>query len=371
MKKLLLILLLAVSLLNAQEEEINVDEDDLRNAFFKLFNGLSISGQWFLGYQNGENQSQRTNEFLLKRGYLTIEKKFNKNISARVTQDISLDRDGDGEGDVELRLKYLYLRYSFNDFWFLSKPFIEFGLVRRTFVDFEQKINNYRVQGPMFLDRYRLASSADYGVIFVSNLGGSINAKFKEDVNSNYAGRYGSFALGVFNGGGYHAIENNNNKIFEGRLSIRPLPDILPGLQFTYNGLWGKGNVAAEPEYKINNGFVSFEHQRLVLTAQYYDGKGLENGTAVDALGKSFDQNGFSFFGELKLHEINISLIGRYDRFKQNRINSISEKEGFIAGIAYHFLGSNKILLDFDQRRNTDTKIKDYEFVELAVELRF
>ena len=371
MRKILVLFFAVLTLLSAQENEVDLNEEDLKSAFFKLFNGLSISGQWFLGYQNGEFQSQPNNEFLLKRGYLTIEKKFSKNISARVTQDISIDRDGDGEGDIELRLKYLYIRYNFGNFGFFTKPFVEFGLVRRAWIDFEQKINDYRLQGTMFLDRYKITSSADYGVIFVSNLGGTLPKDYLENVNSSYAGKYGSFALGVFNGGGYHAIEYNNNKVVEGRLSLRPLPSIIPGLQFSYNGLWGKGNTAAEPDYRINAGFISFENQRTVLTAQYYDGVGYENGSSVDANGNAFNQNGYSFFGELKLHEIDCSLIGRYDRFEQDRLTSTQIKEGFIAGIVYHFLGKNKILLNYDQRKDKSTNSKDYEFVEIVVELRF
>lgn len=371
MRRILILFLFLFTITNAQEEDVRISEGEIKDAFNKLFNGLSISGQWFLSYQNGEFNSEKYNEFLLKRGYLTIEKKFSDRISARVTQDIAVDRDGDGEGDIELRLKYLFIRYSFDNFGFFTKPQIEFGLVRRAWLDFEQKINRYRLQGTMFLERYRLTSSADYGVIFLTNFGGSVDQEFQKNVNSNYNGKFGSFALGVFNGGGYHAIEYNNNKAIEGRLSLRPLPNLFPGLQFSYNGLWGKGNTAAQPDYYINAGFVSVETERGVLTGQYYKGKGFENGTSVDAMGNSYEQDGYSIFGELKIHEINTSLIGRYDRFNQDRISMISKKEGFIGGIAYYFLGKNKLFLGYDRRNDINLGTKDYEFFEFAVELRF
>jgi len=76
---------------------------------------------------------------------------------------------------------------------------------------------------------------------------------------TDYPGRYGSFSLGIYNGGGYHAKEKNQNKVLEGRLTLRPLPAALPGLQLSYFGLVGKGNQAAEPHWNAHLGMVSYE----------------------------------------------------------------------------------------------------------------
>ncbi len=56
--------------------------------------------------------------------------------------------------------------------------------------------------------------------------------------------------MGVYNGSGYHAAENNyQNKPVEYRVSVRPLPDILPGFQATYFGLYGKGNSSSAANF--------------------------------------------------------------------------------------------------------------------------
>ena len=194
---------------------------------------LSIDMQWFLSYQLGESNDAEFNRFALKRGYVNIKKGINKTFSGRITTDITTDREGDGEGDIEMRLKYLYLKTQMPSFGPFHKPYLEFGLVHTPWIDFEQAINRYRVQGSMFLDRNDMVSSADFGVVFMSLFGGTMDKKYTETVNGKYPGRYGSMSVGIFNGGGYHALEYNNNKAVEGRVTIRPIPDRVPGLQVT------------------------------------------------------------------------------------------------------------------------------------------
>ena len=67
---------------------------------------IDISGQWFLAYNY--NNSSELSQFALKRGYFTVKTKMNDFLSARYTQDITLDKEGSDAGNVELRLKYLY-----------------------------------------------------------------------------------------------------------------------------------------------------------------------------------------------------------------------------------------------------------------------
>lgn len=161
------------------------ENNDVKNSLLEFFSTMKFSGQWFLGYQNGTSKNKNYNLFELKRGYITFEKTFNKNLSARFTQDVTVDKDGDGAGDVELRLKYIYLKYKFDDFGFFTKPYIQVGLVQRPWLEFEQKVNLYRVQGNMYLERYDVLSSADYGVAFFTYFGGEMDEDYKEEVNSS------------------------------------------------------------------------------------------------------------------------------------------------------------------------------------------
>lgn len=334
---------------------------------------MSIDMQWFLSYLSGTDKKKNFSQFGLKRGYVNIKKPINKNFSGRITTDITTDKEGDGEGDVEMRLKYLYLKYSLPSAGFLYKPYFEFGLVHRPWIDFEQEINAYRVQGTMFLERTDVVNSADNGIIFFSLLGGEMDANYQETVNNSFPGKYGSVALGIFNGGGYHALEKNRGKTLEGRLTLRPLPTVIPGLQFTYHGAHGKGNTTAAPEWKYSSFYLSWEHQKMILTAEYYLGTGNFEGNAIkDTIShKAIPQNGLSVFAEWKVLNEKFSLFGRYDYFEQeySSLNLASRRS--ILGLAYHFVHGSKIIIDYDKLLYSIASKHGSRIFEIAIELKY
>ncbi len=339
----------------------------------KIFSDLSIDMQWFLSWLNGEKEGDKYNKFTLKRGYVNIKKKINKIFSGRITTDITTDKEGDGEGDIEMRLKYLYLKASIPDFGFFHKPHVEAGLVHLPWIDFEQHINDYRVEGPMFLDINKVVSSADFGLVFMSYFGGEMPDSYKKKVNKSYAGRYGSMALGIFNGGGYHALEKNLNKSIEGRVTIRPLPDLIPGLQITGHGSYGKGNIESSPDWNYGSAFISFESEQLILTGQYYTGEGNYGGSAVinDIEYKSRDQDGYSLFYEWKILCSSFSLFGRYDKFRSHFPDYIESADRYITGAAYRFAGGSKLIIDYDALNYPDEAGRDDSRFEIAIELRY
>jgi hypothetical protein len=164
-------------------------------------------------------------------------------------------------------------------------------------------------------------------------------------------------SVGLYNGAGYHASEKNQNKPIEARLTVRPLPDIIPGLQLSYFGLWGKGNKDTnEPDWTVNNGMVSFEHEYVALTGQYYTGTGNQKGD------DEFDKDGYSIFAEVKPLD-KFSIIGRYDQFDPNDDADDDENTRYIIGAAYHIdkRHKNMVILDYDtvdyeQKDKTDDK---------------
>jgi hypothetical protein len=176
-------------------------------------------------------------------------------------------------------------------------------------------------------------------------------------------------ALAVMYGGGYTAAEKNQNKVLEGRLTIRPLPDIIPGLQFSYFGITGKGNkgkndIPSNPTWQLNNGFVSFEHEYVVLTGQYYWGKGNQSGADTNK------RDGYSFFAELKPHK-KFSIIGRYDFFDPNDDQQDDESRRYIAGVAYHLdkQHKNMILLDYDSVDYKQSEKSNDKRVQLTLQV--
>lgn len=218
----------------------------------------------------------------------------------------------------------------------------------------------------MFLERNDIFNSADIGLTFVSLLGGEMDERYQKKASKYYPGRYGSISLGIYNGGGYHASEKNENKVLEGRVTLRPIPDIIPGLQLSYFGIYGKGNKDTNPDWRVNLGFVSYEHEYLVLTGQYYWGMGNQKGDDED------DKDGYSFFAELRPHK-KISIIGRYDYFNPNDSLKNDENERYIVGVAYHLdrQHNNMILLDYDTVKYRQSGKPDDRRVQTTLQVKF
>lgn len=334
------------------------------------FEGLRLTGQWFLAYEVDRVGDDDLNEFKLKRGYVSVHKKFTDQLTARITQDISVDQEGDGRGDVELRLKYGYLRYRLPSLSWVYKPTLEFGLAHRPWLDFEQKMTGIRVQGTMFLERYNVLKSADYGIMFSTLLGGEIGQNYKRRVSGAYPGRYGSIAVGIYNGGGYSAIEENENKLLEGRLTVRPLPSILPGVQMSLLGGYGKGNTVESPDLNYLTAFFSMQHSRFLATVQYYTGEGDVDGTAIDSTGHALQRNGYSVFGRVVTPLENLGVFGRYDHFDTNTDRADTDLTRFIVGLSVPIYKKSKIIVDHDYLES-DLAAHIERVWEVAVEIRY
>jgi hypothetical protein len=342
-----------------------VFSQDSSNVVTQFLQNTKLSGQWFLA--GTYDKQDDLNQFQLKRGYFTLKTDLSKKISVRYTQDITLDEEGSDTGNVEIRMKYLYLKLELNDFIIFNDNYFEFGLVHRPWLDYEEHINTYRVQEKMFIERFGIMNSADFGITFVSLLGGKLDAQYQHRVNHTYPGKYGSFAVGVYNGGGYHALEENNNKTIEARLSLRPLPSKMPGLQITYNMAYGKANTAnMKSDFQHNMFFISSESKYHVATAQYIFGKGDSGTKYIDTDGESFKNKGYSFFGEAKIPKTKFALFCRYDNFTVEEEEDITN-QAILGGLAYRFL-KNKVILDFNHLDHDGEKHQKYE---IALEVKF
>ena len=336
---------------------------------------LSIGTLVYLSYQSGNTPSgEDFSVFRIKRGYIDIRKKISAHFSARITPDVYQDPNG----DLNLRLKYAYGQFNWDWDGLVQKPLVEWGVVHMPWLDFEEHINPFRMQDTMFMERNGLFNSADLGVFFGGNFGRDMPDEFKKNVQSHFAGRWGSFGIGLYNGGGYHAVERNINKAIEGRITIRPLPDVVPGLQVSAFGIAGRGNQTdtpdgSVPDMEVLAAMISYESRRLVLTAQYEQGKGNQSGSAADADGNALPHEGYSMFGDFRLDKnARFSLIGRYDRFDTNRDDSSSDvKKRVIAGFAWQFVKGNYWLLDFDRLEHTIPGLENEDRIQLTLQVKY
>lgn len=327
---------------------------------------VTVGGLAYISFQNGDLGGKAYSKTTLKRAYLDVNAKILPFLSGRITEDVTQD----STGDWKARFKYIYGKFSGHDIGFVTEPYVEFGLAHMPWLDFEEHINNFRMQDEMFMERNGLFNSADVGVMAGGLFGGKMSSDYQKNVSNGYPGRYGSFQIGVYNGNGYHAAEANQNKVLEGRITVRPVPDAIPGLQLTYFGIHGKGNTAAAPDWTLNTGMISYESEVAVVTAQYVSGKGSQSGTAVDGSGNSLPRNGWSGFVEGKLTK-QWSLIGRYDEFNPDTDVSGLKTKRAIGGVAYKLGKGNVLLLDYDRVRYEQAAKPEDKRVQLTLQVAF
>jgi hypothetical protein len=342
-------------------------EQDTQDLVAKL-GGLSMEGLYYVGFQSGkDNAGGNYSRFVVTRGYTTIKKKLTDNLDSRITLDTYQDKDG----NMQVRLKYVYALFKFADLGPITKPNLEFGQVHNAWLDFEENLNFYRMQGTMFIERVGIFNSADFGLTAAGLLGGQVGDDYQKSVNQKYPGRYGSFALGLYNGSGYAAVEANKSKVFQGRLTVRPLPDVVPGAQISYLVISGKGNkpetdTTTIPDWQTSLVMLSYEQQLFAVTGQYLTGKGRNKGDWSDAV----TYNGYSVFAELKPTGT-WRIIARMDQLDPNKDVSDNENTRIIAGVGYDFGRRNMLLLDYDAVNFKATNTKDPSSVNLTMQVSF
>jgi len=340
----------------AAEPGADAQREEKIDKLLKYLDGLSIGTLTYFEYSGGKHEDGDSfNEFRMTRSYIDVKMRLAPWLGFRITPDAHQE----DTGDFELRLKYLYAELRPPDLGFFTDLKSEVGIGHIPWLDFEEHINPYRVQGTMFIERAGTFNSADLGVSIRGYLGGQLDGEFQHEVSHYYPGRWGSWHVGVFNGAGYHAEEHNKNKIPEYRLSLRPLPDVVPGLQVHYAGLIGKGNTEQAgrfPDYRVNLVMLSYQNPWLTFTGQYARTRGNAEGSLVDPdTGEALRAQGFSFFvdGKLPVLDRSLSLFARYDRFDPDREDWLSsgddEYDLVNTGVAWRFFRQWMLLLAYER----------------------
>ncbi|WP_343330921.1 hypothetical protein [Polaribacter staleyi] len=357
-----------------QKNGIDTEEKGIVVADF-----LKMSGNWFIAYRDGIAQTQADDEkglvnehksaFVLKRSYFTLKKDLNETFSVRYTMDLTVDRDGPDAGNIETRLKYLYVKAkpNFNSTVFTGN-WLEVGMVHTPWLDYEQKINTYRVQDNMFIERNKIFNSADFGVTFGGNIGPKMDKKFLKEINGAMPGKYASYVIGIYNGAGYSGEEKNNNKVISGRLSVRPFANTLPELHLSGYFNIGKGNNEEAPDFNQVLGFITYTGKQLTLTAQTHKGVGdFRASYLYEGTNKPIKNNGYSFFGEYKIKKSPLAIWGRYDSFHL-KTDDFRGTKRYIGGVSYTV---NKYLRLILNAEHNDKALNENNIYELNLEVSF
>ncbi len=374
-----------------------------------VLKGWKFGILWYLGYEVGDvpqfmgpkttlhNQFVGrnndghigVNKFYLERGYVTVEKEITPWLSARSTTDLTqFSTAGDAEaGDWKIRQKYLYGEIRPGNAWnIFTQNKGEFGLGHNPWHDWEESFYPYRVEGTIPIEREGVLNSADIGASIRGYFGGEFPNAQEVLGGTNYDGLYGSYHVGVYNGSGYHAVENHPNKPVEYRVSVRPLPDYLPGFQATYFGLYGKGNSSSAanfgapfyqyfPDWIVNLAHLSYQHPWFRASAEVISAKGNQAGnwttvpTGPAPIGRRADSLwtlGYSAFGDVKIpialwswggdNQYPLHYMARMDWFNADQNHVIADDARYtklITGFGYYLYKENMVYVAFEKTWST------------------
>lgn len=149
-------------------------------------------------YQLGDTAAH-LNNFDVTRAYVNVTGQLGKGLASRVTSDLHREADG----SLALRLKYAYLAWTPKG----SPLTVRAGETQTPWLDFEETLWDYRMQGPVPLDREGYLTSSDFGL--------AVDGTWGHDAVN--------LSAGVFNGEGYSKTPGDRRKDLEGRVSVRLL----------------------------------------------------------------------------------------------------------------------------------------------------
>lgn len=283
---------------------------------------VTISG---VGYAQYGIQLRDTaghqNAFDVTRSYVNINGRFSGGVATRVTPDIYRSADG----SLGFRLKYAYATYTPEG----SPLTFKLGQIHTPWIDWEETLWDYRMQGTIALDRNGYMSSADLGV-------GMDGAWQDQKVNMQ---------VGIYDGEGYHGGVGDRHKDFMGRVSVR-VSDTDEG------GKTGGLRVSAYGHYGVPTGggkrhrlvgMVSYRTRRLTLAAE-----GALATDSVAASGTTAHGQVLSAFGVFHIPQAAAAVIGRLDVVNPDSDVPGDRRTRFIIGASYQLSPNLRLLADVD-----------------------
>ena len=275
------------------------------------------------------------NQFSIQRAYINVLGKFSGGLQTRVTGDLQPS----GSGNQMLRLKYAFAAWTPAG----SDLTYKLGLLHTPWLDWEEALWDYRMQGTMALDRNGYATAADFGA--------GIDGKWQDDqVNGQ---------LTVVNGEGYSGGTGDNRKDVMARVSVRLVKtddnSRVGGLRIT--GYAGVGKPTSGGTRNRFLGMLSYRSKQFTLAAEYAATKDTVTAPPVpETTGRVI-----SAFGVYHVQSSGVTLIARVDVVDPNTSVSGDRQTRVIGGISYQVTPNLRVLADVDNLsyETTPTGLQD------------
>ena len=289
---------------------------------------VTLSGVVYAQWGAQLDSLSPANNFDITRAYLNAIGKFSGGITTRITADIYRDGDATAGGALNYRLKYAYAGWTPAG----SAIGFRFGLTQTPFVDYEEALWDYRMQGPIAVDRNGFMSSSDFGLAVDGNI-------------NNEAVDFQAMAM---NGENYNKTPGDSHKDFAARVSVRVLGtddgSRVGGLRIT-----GYGQLGTPTSGGTRNRFVgqvSYRSKMLTLAGEY----GAITDTVTAPVTAKTNRSEISAFGVLHLPDSPLGIIARLDVVDPNTASAATndKRTTIIGGLSYQLSSNVRLLADVD-----------------------
>ena len=304
---------------------------------------LKFSALTYIGYKYNDfdanmgdgtpNTREDTSQFEIRRAYLQVKGYFTEDTKSyyRVTLDVHQDSKASGgstDGDNLLRLKYAYMYLD----EILPYTGVEVGIAHRPWHDYEEHNSWYfrNISKVLVEDKNAgdLSNSADFGVM------------------SKTETKYFDLDAGIFNGEGYHALQNKKGMSFEWRATAHILgvegkdkQDKLTYWDASFFGQYNQqhktvdfGSGVTEDQDLVFGGLHTVYNQpAFLLSAQYVYSQNTSDivNTISNQAGKGYSGNGEFRFGS----DYQYRVLARYDSWTPEQDKK--ERRNIIGGLAW------------------------------------
>ncbi len=284
---------------------------------------VSVTGVVYTQYQYSDAQIPAKSTFDMTRAYVNVLGRFANGITTRVTTDI-LPSAG---GNQFVRLKYAFAAWTPTG----SSLTYKLGMIHTPYVDFEETLWDYRMQGTIAVDRNPLGGPS---TMTASDIGVGVDGHWNgEQVNAQFA---------LVNGEGYSGGTGDFRKDFEARVSVRVQPtndnSRVGGMRLTgYAGIGKVTGTGADRNRYL--GLFSYRTQQFTVAGEFVS---VKNAAITGSI--------ISAFGVYHLAPPSkISFIGRVDVVDPNTSVANDGNTRIIGGASYQLSQNVRMLADIDR----------------------
>lgn len=277
-----------------------------------------------------KDTANHLNGFDVTRSYINVLGRFAGGVNTRVTADIYRQA---GDGSLRYRLKYAYFAYTPQH----SSLTYKLGQIHTPWLDWEEALWDYRMQGQMALERGDQIAPRSY--LSSSDFGFGVDGQWGPDrINMQ---------IGIFNGENYNGGSGDQRKDLMGRVSVR-VSDTddssrVGGLRITAYGQYGKPTSGGTRNRAL--GMVSYRSKQLTLAAEF----AVTKDSVPTPLVAGTTGRVISAFGVYHLPNSKVALLGRVDAIDPNTNTANNRQTRIIAGASYQLSPNLRLLADFDQ----------------------